>query len=156
MHKQSQKGGQKSAELLVREETGSPNDYYRSLLLFPNILYKETEIYFCNNQIDKAHFRLRMVLSLLTIKPAVNLPNSGKAGYGETNLRCRWSSEEIGECSTKIYFKVCPATKYLLIAKRYTIPYPKSANRNSFRDLKRKDEKQDHLKKCTSFEYQCI
>ena len=77
-----QEGRQKSAELLVREETGSPNDYYRSLLLFLNILYKETEIYFCNNQIDKAHFRLRMVLSLLTIKPAVNLPNAGKVGYG--------------------------------------------------------------------------
>ena len=117
---------------------------------------KKQRYIFCKNQTDKAHFRLRMVLSLLTIKPAVNLPNSGKAGYGETNLRCRWSSEEIGECSTKIYFKVCPATKYLLKAKEYRIPYPKSANRNSLRDLKRKDEKQDHLKKCTSFECQCI
>ena len=65
-------------------------------------------------------------------------------------------NEEIGECSTKIYFKVCPATEYLLKAKEYRIPYPKSANRNSLRDLKRKDEKQDHLKKCTSFEGQCI
>ena len=44
--KQSQKGRQKSAELIVREEIGSRNDYYRSLLLFPNMLYKETEMYF--------------------------------------------------------------------------------------------------------------
>ena len=50
---------------------------------------KKPGIYFCKNQTDKAHFRLRMVVSLLTIKPAVNLPNAGKAGYGERDLRYR-------------------------------------------------------------------
>ena len=73
----------------------------------------------------------------------MNLPNADKAGYGETDLRCRWSSEEIGECSTKIYFKVCPATKDL---KGYRIPHPKRTNGNWLRDLNRKDGKQDHWK----------
>ena len=50
---------------------------------------KKQRYIFCKNQTDKAHFRLRMVVSLLTIKPAVNLPNAGKASYGETDLRCR-------------------------------------------------------------------
>ena len=75
---------------------------------------KKQKYIFCKNQTDKAHFRLRMVVSLLTIKPAVNLPNAGKAGYGETEVKMQVKSEEIEECSTKIYFKVCPATKDLL------------------------------------------
>ena len=62
-------------------------------------------------------------------------------------LKKQMTSEEIGECSTKIYFKVCPATKYSLIAKRYRIPYPKRANQNSLRELNRKDGKQDYFKK---------
>ena len=74
---------------------------------------KKQRYIFCKNQTDKAHFRLRMV-SLLTIKPAVNLPTAGKASYGETEVKVQVKSEEIEECSTKIYFKVCPATKDLL------------------------------------------
>ena len=50
---------------------------------------KKQKYIFCKNQTDKAHFRLRMVVSLLMIKPAVNLPNAGKVGYGERDLRCR-------------------------------------------------------------------
>ena len=66
---------------------------------------KKQRYIFCKNQTDKAHFRLRMVVSLLTIKLAVNLPNAGKASYGETDLRCRWRTSKLGNVQQKYISK---------------------------------------------------